>query len=113
MSMEEREAFVKSLNEASDATVYVLPKVDIHDVNATAVKLGFRTRIVMNERDEDDLQALLVLARDEESFEWLSEKIEKEDKALRKGQQSTRAFGLVAGGAVIGAVGAWAGLAFS
>ncbi|KAF8343732.1 hypothetical protein F5887DRAFT_1075608 [Amanita rubescens] len=108
MSMEEREAFVKSLNEASDATVYVLPKVDIHDVNATAVKLGFRTRIVMNERDEDDLQALLVLARDEERFEWLSEKIEKEDKALRKGQQSTRTFGLVAGGAVIGAVGAWA-----
>lgn len=112
MSMEEREAFVKSLNEASDATVYVLPKADIHDVNATAVKHGFRTRIVMNERDEDDLQALLVLARDEQSFEWLSEKIEKEDRALRKGQQATRAFGFM-GGAVIGAVGAWAGLAFS
>jgi len=111
--MEEREAFVKSLNEASDATVYVLPKADIHEVNATAVKLGFRTRIVMNEWDEGDLQALLVLARDEDSFEWLSEKIEKEDKALRRGQQSTKAFRLVAGGAVIGAVGAWAGLAFS
>src|SRR6266550_6932174 len=64
MSMEEREAFVKSLNEASDATVYVLPKADIHEVNATAVKLGFRTRIVMNEGDGGALKALLVLARE-------------------------------------------------
>ena len=113
MSMEEREAFVKSLNQASDATVYVLPKADINDVQATAVKLGFRTRIVMNEKDKDDLQALLVLARDQETFEWLSEKIEKEDREATATKHSRHSIGLIAGGAVIGAVGAWASLAFS
>lgn len=112
--MEEREAFVRSLNQASDATVYVLPKADINDVRATAVKLGFRTRIVMNEKDNEDLQALLVLARDEETFEWLSEKIEKEDREATIAMKHSRhTISLMAGGAVIGAVGAWASLAFS
>ena len=113
MSMEEREAFVRSLNQASDATVYVLPKADINDVHATAVKLGFRTRIVMNEKDDEDLQALLLLARDDETFKWLSDKIEKEDREATAMKHSRHAISLMAGGAVIGAVGAWASLAFS
>lgn len=113
MSMEEREAFVRSLNDASDATVYVLPKADINDVHATAVKLGFRTRIVMNEKDTEDLQALLVLARDQETFEWLSQKIEKEDREATAMKHSRHTLSFMAGGAVIGAVGAWASLAFS
>ncbi|KIL70350.1 hypothetical protein M378DRAFT_7220 [Amanita muscaria Koide BX008] len=118
MSMEEREAFVKSLSQASDATVYVLPKADIFEVQAEATKIGFRTRVVMKD-ESDDLQALLVLAREEEAVEWLFRKIEKEDReatlARRRGQHSGRSISIsaLAGGAVIGAVGAWAGLAFA
>ncbi|KAF8638587.1 hypothetical protein AX17_002128 [Amanita inopinata Kibby_2008] len=119
MSAEDREAFVKSLNRASGATVYVLPKTDILDVQTSADNLGFRTRVVMNDEDESDLQALLILARDEESVERLFGRIEREDReavsAKRLEQQSMRGVKLkvAAGGAVIGAVGAWAGLAFS
>lgn len=118
MSMEEREAFVKSLSQASDATVYVLPKADIFEVQTEATKIGFRTRVVMKD-ESDDLQALLVLAREEEAVEWLFMKIEKEDReatlARRRGQHSGRSISIsaLAGGAVIGAVGAWAGLAFA
>ncbi|KAK2465979.1 hypothetical protein APHAL10511_001620 [Amanita phalloides] len=111
MSMEEREAFLESLTRASGAIVYVVPKADIFDVRASAVKLGFRTRIVMNEEDKDDLQALLILARDEDVVEWLTGRIEKEDKEATMAMKC--GFGLVAGGAVIGVVGTWAGLAFS
>jgi len=69
--------------------------------------------------ESDDLQALLVLAREEEAVEWLFMKIEKEDReatlARRRGQHSGRSISIsaLAGGAVIGAVGAWAGLAFA
>ncbi|KAF8622151.1 hypothetical protein AX15_007269 [Amanita polypyramis BW_CC] len=117
MSMEEREAFVGSLNQVSNATVYVLPKADIFEVQQAAAKVGFRSRVVMNEEDKSDLQALLVLARDDNSVKWLFGRIEKEDReaimAKKQAQRSGHAISLVASGAVLGAVGAWAGLAFS
>ncbi|PFH47804.1 hypothetical protein AMATHDRAFT_6400 [Amanita thiersii Skay4041] len=118
MSIAEREEFIRGLVHASDATLYVLPKTDIFDVQASAVQMGFHARAVMNDDDESDLQGLLIIAREEDAAEWLLRRIEREDREVTDAQSeqvSVRTLQLTAaaGGAVIGAVGAWAGLAFS
>jgi len=106
MSMEQREAFVSNLTDASDATIYVLPSSDIHSIHASAIKLGLHARIVMSVDNGD--QGLLVLGQDENAVHKMYKKVEIESKKTHSGRMSA-----VAGGAVVGAVGAWAGLAFS
>ena len=106
MSVEQREMFISTLTTASDATVYVLPSVDIHGIHAAAVKLGFHARVVLS-ADENDPQGLLVLGRDEKAAHKLFKKVEMESKV------PSGRLRVAAGGAVVGAVGAWAGLAFT
>jgi len=107
MSFEQREMFISNLTTASDATVYVLPSADIHSIHAFATKLGFHARIAMS-MDANDPQGFLVLGRDEKAVQKLFKKVEVESKKA----PSSR-FRVAAGGAVVGAVGAWAGLAFT
>lgn len=111
MSVEEREFFVSSLTRASDATVYVVPKADIAMVHASATKLGFHARAVLGEDDDRDMQGLLVLGRDEKAVQKLSNQVAEGDRKMT-GRRSGK-LRAAAGGAVVGAVGAWAGLAFS
>ncbi|KAF8076770.1 hypothetical protein FPV67DRAFT_1472628 [Lyophyllum atratum] len=105
MSVEERDVFLSSLGNSSGATVYVVPRDDIHSTHAEAIKLGFQARIVLG-KDKSDPQGLLVLGRNEAAVRRLYEQVEVE----RKKSSSFRA---AAGGAVVGAVGAFAGLAFA
>lgn len=107
MSLEERDIFVSSLTKASDATVYVVPSDEIHNIQASAIKLGFHTRIMVN-KDKHDPQGLLVLGQDEAAVRQLYERVEVERKKVSPGR-----LGAVAGGAMVGVVGAWAGLAFT
>ena len=106
MSMEQRDTFVSNLTSSSDATIYVLPSSDIHSIQASAIKLGLHARIVLSV-DKNDPQGLLVLGQDEKAVQKLYKKVETESK---KSASRVRA---AAGGAVVGVVGAWAGLAFA
>jgi len=106
MSMIQREAFVSNLTSSSDATIYVLPSSDIQSIYASATKLGLHARVVMSV-DKSDPQGLLVLGHDEKSVRGLYEKVETESKKVPSSRMRA-----AAGGAVVGAVGAWAGLAF-
>ncbi|KAF9462047.1 hypothetical protein BDZ94DRAFT_1262286 [Collybia nuda] len=95
MSIEQREAFVSGLNAASHATVYIVPSADVRSVQAFAIKLGFYAKSIVSSNDEDH-----------EAF-----KVEKESK--KPSNAPAGRLRAAAGGAVVGAVGAWAGLAFS
>ena len=117
MSAEQREIFIDELNHASKATVYVLPKADVPAVQQSAAKLQFHTRVVMNQ-DKHDLDGLLIVGRDEKAVQALVDKVELESKKQDVVQEGhpTRGGGRLqaaAGGAVVGAMATFTGLAFS
>jgi hypothetical protein len=58
--------------------------------------------------DKSDPQGLLVLGHDEKAVQRLYEKVETESQKSPSGRLRA-----AAGGAVVGVVGAWAGLAFT
>jgi hypothetical protein len=107
MSAEERDLFLATLSETAGATAYVVPAGDVHNLQASAVKIGFHARAIVN-KDKSDPQAILILGTDEGATQRLYEKVEME-----KQKDSSGHFGAIAGGAVFGAVSAFAGLAFS
>jgi hypothetical protein len=107
MSMEQRQAFVSNLTSSSHATIYVLPSSDIYSIHASAIKVGLHARVVQS-MDKSDPQGLLVLGHDEKAVQRLYEKVETESQKSPSGRLRA-----AAGGAVVGVVGAWAGLAFT
>jgi len=113
MSADQRDTFLSKLADQSSATVHIIPKADAEAIQSQAASLKFVTHLVMSE-DKNDSQALLVLGRDRSSVKDLVRKVEEETKSVgvnpRKGHSSLKA---VAGAVVMGAVGTWAGLAFS
>lgn len=110
MSVEERSLFISGLTKASAATVYVVPKADIQSLYQSATaRLGFHARAVVN-TDDRDPQGLLILGQDEKAVQDLFLKVQRGGSGNGSRGRGLRA---AAGGAVVGAVGAWAGLAFS
>ena len=107
MSIEERDMFLSNLTQSSGAVAHVVPAGDVHNLQASAIKIGFHARVVVN-KDKLNREAILVLGRDEDAVQRLYEQVEMERK-----QSSTSRLGAAAGGAMVGAVGAFAGLAFS
>lgn len=116
MSLEQREMFISNLTVKSPATIYILPKADIPTVTASATALGFHACAVIS-NDAEDPEALLILGQDLAAVKKLFGKVEEENrKHAEQGKGKPRpSLGLkaAAGGAVVGAVGAWAGLAFA
>ncbi|CAA7258529.1 unnamed protein product [Cyclocybe aegerita] len=116
MSAVERDLFVSKLTSETAATIYTIPKADIRSIQEQATALKFIACTVMN-NDPTDPQALLILGREEEAVQKLRQRIEEENKKAGKGKASSpskvAALRAAAGGAVIGAVGTFAGLAFS
>ena len=120
MSLEQREMFVSKLTVKSPATIYILPKADIPTVTASATALGFHACAVLSD-DAEDPEALLILGQDLTAVKKLFGKVEEENrkhaeqrKPDGKGKpRSSLGLKAAAGGAVVGAVGAWAGLAFA
>jgi hypothetical protein len=119
MSAVERDIFITKLSDEAAATIYIVPKADVEAIIAQATTLKFISHLVMND-DENDPQALLILGRNEPAVQALVRKVEKENEKAqlnKKGSPGKRhgpsTLKTAAGAAVIGAVGTWAGLAFS
>jgi hypothetical protein len=121
MSATERDIFMSKLNIEAKATLCVFDKADIAAMYAKAVNLHkFVVQVMMND-DKNDSQALLIVGQDEEAVNALLRHVEGEirrEKATLKEvhnhlESRSSKLGMAAGGVVVGAVGAWAGLAFS
>ena len=113
MSADQRGIFMSRLTDQSAATVHVIPKADAETIQSQAASLNFITHLVTSD-DKNDPQVLLVLGRDKSSVKDLVRKVEEENRRVvansKKGHSNLKA---VAGAVVMGAVGTWAGLAFS
>ena len=123
MSVAQRETFMSKLNTEAKATLCVFDKTDIAAMFAKAVTLHKFVIQVMND-DKNDSQALLIVGQDEEAVHALLRQVEAENRRAKaklkelhnpipKPESRSSKLGMAAGGIVVGAVGAWAGLAFS
>jgi hypothetical protein len=121
MSVSQREMFMSKLNTEAKATLCVFDKSDIAVMYAKAVTLHKFVVQVMND-DKNDSQALLIVGQDEEAVHALLRQVEAENRRAKpklkevlnpKPEGRSSNLGMAAGGVVVGAVGAWAGLAFS
>ena len=118
MSALQREVFMSQLEPEAKATLCVFDKTDIAAMYAKAVVQHKFVVQVMN-NDENDSQALLVVGRDEEAVNALLRQVEAENERATAKLQSSKPesrsskLGIAASGVVVGAVSAWAGLAFS
>jgi hypothetical protein len=121
MSISQREKFMSKLNTEAKATLCVFDKSDIAAMYAKAVALHKFVVQVMND-DKNDSQALLIVGQDEEAVHALLRQVDAENRRAKaklnevhnpKPEGRSSKLGMAAGGIVVGAVGAWAGLAFA
>lgn len=126
MSVEEREGFLTELNKyskAPPACVYVLPMPDIPTIKQSAEKVGFHACVVdptIRNATNDVTDGWLILGRDIGAVKALNAELESKKCQGSNGNgrtserdKGTGALRAVAGGAVVGAVATWTGLAFS
>ncbi|KAL1743108.1 hypothetical protein HDZ31DRAFT_65337 [Schizophyllum fasciatum] len=102
MSMEEQEVFVASVARDSRAHSYVIPKEDMARLQERAKGVRFHTRIVP--LDHDDV--CLIVGRHEADVVKLYEQTKTKQRTGGK-------VGALTGGMMVGAVGTFAGLAYS
>ena len=123
MSALQREMFISELEPEAKATLCVFDKTDIAVMYAKAVTRHKFVFQVVNE-DKNDSQAFLVIGQDEEAVHALLHQVESENERakaklkdsvhnVKPKSGSSSQLGMAAGGVVVGAVSAWAGLAFS
>ncbi|KAK0206954.1 hypothetical protein DFS33DRAFT_633018 [Desarmillaria ectypa] len=119
MSSLQRSSFIDSLNSRyKQTTAYLLPKSDITEIEAAALKHGLHTRRVTSVESENEEQ-VLVVGQDPADTQKFYATIEGQAKLLTDNTEaktdSRRSSGLkaVAGAAVVGAVATFTGLAFS
>lgn len=112
LSVEERKAFldgIAEISKAPPATVYVLPMNDMLIVQQSAMKLGFCTRVVAPTKGSQEVDGLLIIGKDSLAVEKLFGRLARD---VKKGM-GMRAVNAAAGGAVVGAVATFTGLAFA
>ncbi|KAF9006724.1 hypothetical protein BDQ17DRAFT_1324690 [Cyathus striatus] len=127
MSAIEREDFLSFVTSKASTTIYTVPTADIQSITQEASKHKFHAKTVF---DDDAEEGFLVIGQDETAVKKVAnilpnqrelcrreqalkikEKELEEQKAdVAKGGSALR---VAAGGAVVGAVGTWAGLAFA
>ncbi|KAF9450936.1 hypothetical protein P691DRAFT_700244 [Macrolepiota fuliginosa MF-IS2] len=130
-TQEQRELFLSSLSHTSPASVYTHKKRDIDEVWASAMSAKLHVRVINNAAKDGEEDVMVVIGSDPRAVEKLADEIAKSIKETaptaseitnnlsttkaRDGRSSTSSSTLkaVAGGAIVGAVGTWAGLAFS
>ncbi|KAF9478676.1 hypothetical protein BDN70DRAFT_913540 [Pholiota conissans] len=112
MSADERDIFISKLSGEASATIYIIPKADVDAILTQARNLKFIAELVMNE-DAEDPNALIILGRDKSAVQALVRKVETENRKAEATKSRSSALRTAAGAAVVGAVGAWAGLAFT
>jgi hypothetical protein len=110
LSVEERHAFLNDLVETSKAppaTVFVLPVEDIPEVRQCAIGLGFHCRV----HDLENGDGWLIIGMDKQAVEGLFAGVDggvKEKANLARG-----GFKAAVGGAIVGSVATWTGLAYA
>ncbi|KAH7931182.1 hypothetical protein BV22DRAFT_1027413 [Leucogyrophana mollusca] len=110
MSVEERSEFIGNLTKTSDVAPAMLFSVDtseLENVQQGARKVGFHVHALPGEQEG---QTWLILGRDPKAVEFLALRFKEETKKKKQSAGTMRA---AAGGALVGAVATWTGLAFS
>lgn len=87
MSTQERDFFITNISNLSDATVYILPKVDIPTLVMEAANLGLYARWIMNQQDDADPNGFFVVGKNEEAvmklFRQLVQKAQSVESPLK------------------------------
>lgn len=124
-TQEQRQLLLSSLSQASPASVYIHKKEEINEVQASATAAKLHIRVISND-DPNEEDAMFVIGSDLQAVERMADELARsikgstqtastsldlpDHRSTAPGQSTLKA---VAGGALVGVVGAWAGLAFS
>lgn len=111
MSADERSLFLDNLTQSSGAApamLFSVPLIDLKAVQYDAEKLGFSVRVLPNGSSRE--HRWVILAKEGDAAEFLEQRLTEEEE---KGRKAKGNFGVAAGGALVGAVATFTGLAFS
>lgn len=111
MSADERSLFLDNLTQSSGAApamLFSVPLIDLKSVQHDAEKLGFGVRVLPNGSSRE--HRWVILAKEGEAAEFLEKRLTEEEE---KGRKAKGNLGAAAGGALVGAVATFTGLAFS
>lgn len=111
MSADERSLFLDNLTQSSGAApamLFSVPLIDLKAVQYDAEKLGFSVRILPNGSSRE--HRWVILAKEGDAAEFLEQRLTEEEE---KGRKVKGSLGVAAGGALVGAVATFTGLAFS
>ncbi|KAG1752454.1 uncharacterized protein EDB91DRAFT_1102687 [Suillus paluster] len=111
MSADERSLFLNNLTQSSGAAPAILfsvPLIDLKAVQHDAEKVGFSVRVLPNGSSRE--HRWVILAKEGDAAEFLEKRLTEEEE---KGRKAKGNFGAAAGGALVGAVATFTGLAFS
>lgn len=111
MSADERSLFLDNLTQSSGAApamLFSVPLIDLKAVQYDAEKLGFSVRILPNGNSRE--HRWVILAKEGDAAEFLEQRLTEEEE---KGRKVKGSLGVAAGGALVGAVATFTGLAFS
>ncbi|KAG1873676.1 hypothetical protein DFJ58DRAFT_910429 [Suillus subalutaceus] len=111
MSADERSLFLDNLTQSSGvapAMLFSVPLIDLKAVQYDAEKLGFSVRVLPNGSSRE--HRWVILAKEGDAAEFLEQRLTEEEE---KGRKAKGNFGVAAGGALVGAVATFTGLAFS
>uniref|UniRef100_A0A0W0FTU2 Uncharacterized protein n=1 Tax=Moniliophthora roreri TaxID=221103 RepID=A0A0W0FTU2_MONRR len=110
MSMEERHSFLEKLRQLSNVQVYVLNSADVNDIRPPK---GLYTRLIPAD-DAHPEENILIVGKDEKETEKRYQMMKNEREAsLRKDKRGSGGLKAATGGALVGAVAAFAGLAYT
>lgn len=117
MSQDERDAFVAKLSEDASTSIYVVPRENLDYLVNRAESLNFSTHFGLQE-DDDDPQALLILARNKQNVDELLDRIYSADekaccKSSNRPVKGSSTLKTAVGAAVFSAVATFGVLAFS
>ncbi|KAG1806490.1 uncharacterized protein HD556DRAFT_1428601 [Suillus plorans] len=111
MSADERSLFLDNLTQSSGvapAMLFSVPLIDLKAVQCDAEKLGFSVRVLPNGSSQE--HRWVILAKEGGAAEFLQQRLTEEEE---KGRKKKGNLGVAAGGALVGAVATFTGLAFS
>lgn len=113
MSMVEREAFIDNLTHtyASKAVIHIVPKLDIAIIQHSAGKIGLHNRVIVENSGDD---GWLILGNDEKAVQRLFNRVKAGlDREANVREGGTSGLTVAAGGAIVGGLATFTGLAFS
>ncbi|KAG2073577.1 hypothetical protein BDR04DRAFT_1141130 [Suillus decipiens] len=111
MSADERSLFLDNLTQSSGvapAMLFSVPLIDLKAVQYDAEKLGFSVRVLPNGSLQE--HRWVILAKEGDAAKFLEQRLTEEEAKERKTKGN---LGVAAGGALVGAVATFTGLAFS